>query len=83
MEKVTNEDGFNVVVTKCDSCGEEIANLGQAEEQWYTVSIKPLVRDEWAQNIDEEELHFCSTDCFRSMLSEYDPTDHFETYLED
>lgn len=83
MEKVSNEDGFNIVVTQCDSCGTEIANLGEAEDQWFTVNIKPLVRDEWAQDIDEAEMHFCSTDCFRETLSEYDPADHFQTYLEE
>lgn len=83
MEKVTNEDGFNIVVTQCDNCGTEIANMGEAEAQWYTVNIKPLVRDEWAQSIDEEALHFCSPDCFREGLSDYDPSDHFETYVEE
>ncbi|MFB6345057.1 MAG: hypothetical protein ABEK50_04695 [bacterium] len=82
MEKVTNEDGFNIVVTLCDNCNNEIANLAEADQQWYTVDIKPLVRDEWAQDINEAELHFCSSECFRSGLSDYDPTDRFNSYLE-
>lgn len=73
MEKIKNEDGFNLVVTQCDACGKEISNLDEANSDWLTTEIKSLSRDEWS--LDEESVtrHFCSRQCFQEIMSSMDP----------
>lgn len=73
MEKITNDEGFNVVVTRCDGCGKEIANLNEAETDWLTVEIKSLSRDEWSLDEDSVVRHFCSKKCFHEILDSMDP----------
>ncbi len=73
MEKIKNDEGFNVVVTRCDGCGKEIANLDEAESDWLTVEIKSLSRDEWSLDEDSVVRHFCSKDCFHEVLDTMDP----------
>lgn len=75
MEKIKNEDGFNVVITQCDSCGKEIANLDEANTDWLTVEIKSLSRDEWSLEEDAVIKHFCTKDCFRNVMNDIDPHD--------
>jgi hypothetical protein len=73
MEKIKNDDGFNVVVTQCDACGKEIANLDEAQSDWLTVEIKSLSRDEWSLDEDSVTRHFCTPDCFHEIMSNIDP----------
>lgn len=73
MEKIKNEDGFNVVVTRCDGCAKEIANLDEAESDWLTVEVKSLSRDEWSLDEDSVVRHFCTSECFHEILGEMDP----------
>lgn len=75
METTSYEDGYNVVVIRCDGCGREIAQPRQAEGDWFRVRVNRLARDAWAEEDPLAELDFCSPDCLRETLADLDPGD--------
>lgn len=73
METTTYENGYNVVLIRCDGCGREIAQPDQGKRDWFRVRVHALTRDAWTEGDPLIELDLCSTDCFREKLSELDP----------
>ena len=68
MEKVRQEDGFNIVAIQCDGCGQEISQVKDANSDWFEVTVSPLARDQWNAGDDYGEFHFCSRSCFEDAV---------------
>ncbi|MFB6344300.1 MAG: hypothetical protein ABEK50_00805 [bacterium] len=62
-------DGFNVVVTECDGCGEIVEQIDPNESDWLEITISPLARDKWNAGDDLATYHFCSPECLNDNLS--------------
>jgi DNA-directed RNA polymerase subunit N (RpoN/RPB10) len=70
VEVVREEDGYNVVAIRCDGCGNEVAQVKDADSSWFEMTVSPLARDKWNAGDDLGEFHFCSRNCFRRSVDD-------------